>query len=134
MVPGIKVISKEAPSSMNRILSWLTKALVVTAVACSIVLLTIDSKIGIPLGLSTPVISATPLFLIGVSFLVVQTMTRPPWTDLLKNILLASAFILWGIVQLMAQNALSKRLGNVVIALYVLDLAWVILVGLNPAR
>jgi hypothetical protein len=61
-------------------------------------------------------------------------MTRPPWADLLKNILLASAFILWGIVQLMAQNALSKRLGNVVIALYVLDLAWVILVGLNPAR
>jgi hypothetical protein len=96
------------------------------AVACSIGLLT-----GIPLGFSAPMISAAPLLLIGVSFLVVQTMRRPRWTELLKNILLAAAFLLWGIVQLMEQNALSKRLGNVVIALYVLDLAWGIIMGMN---
>jgi hypothetical protein len=94
--------------------------------------LTSNAPIDIPLGFSAPVISAAPLLLIGVSFLVVQMMLRPRWTELLKNILLAAAFILWGVVQLMEQNALSKRLGNVVIALYVLDLAWVILSSVNP--
>ena len=117
---------------MNKILRWLTMVLVVMAVASSISLLTKDTKIHIQLGFSAPLISAAPLLLIGVSSLIVQTMLRPRWTDLLKNILLAVAFILWGIVQLMEQNALSKRLGDVVIALYVLDLAWVIFASVNP--
>jgi drug/metabolite transporter (DMT)-like permease len=116
---------------MNKILRWLTMVLVAIAVACSIALLTSNAPIDIPLGFSAPVISAAPLLLIGVSFLVVQMMLRPRWTELLKNILLAAAFILC-VVQLMEQNALSKRLGNVVIALYVLDLAWVILSSVNP--
>jgi hypothetical protein len=46
---------------------------------------------------------------------------------LLKNALLAATFLLWGAIQLMPQNATSMRLGNVVIALYVVDLAWVVL-------
>jgi hypothetical protein len=117
---------------MNRMLGWLTIVLVVMAVACSIGLLAGDTKIGVLRGFSAPTISAAPLLLIGVGFLVVQVMRRPRPTELLKNILLAATFLLWGIVQLMEQNALSKRLGNVVIALYVLDLAWGILVGMNP--
>jgi hypothetical protein len=35
--------------------------------------------------------------------------------------------LLWGAIQLIPQNAVALRLGNLVIALYVLDLAWVIL-------
>lgn len=35
------------------------------------------------------------------------------------------------VVQLMEQSTLSKTLGDIVIALYVLDLAWVILAGMN---
>jgi peptidoglycan/LPS O-acetylase OafA/YrhL len=116
---------------MNRILGWLTIVLVVMAIACSIGLLTGDTKIGILRGFAAPTISAAPLLLIGACFLVVQAMRRPRPTELLKNVLLAAAFLLWGIVQLMEQNALSKRLGNVVIALYVLDLAWGILEGMN---
>jgi hypothetical protein len=96
-------------------------------------LLTSDTKLAIPLGFSAQVISAAPLLLIGVSLLIVQTMLRPRWTELLKNILLAAAFILWGVVQLMQESALSKRLGDIVIALYVLDLAWMILASVNPA-
>lgn len=78
-------------------------------------------------------ISAVPLLLIGVSFLVAQLILRPRWTDLLKNILLAATFILWSVVQLMEQNSLSKKLGDVVIALYVVDLAWVILASVDPS-
>src|ERR1700676_450908 len=118
---------------MNKILRWLTMVLVAIAVACSIALLTSNAPIDIPLGFSAPVISAAPLLLIGVSFLVVQLMLRPRWTELLKNVLLAAAFILWGVVQLLKKSALSERLGNIVIALYVLDLAWVTLASVYAA-
>ena len=89
-------------------------------------------KIGIPWGLPAPANSATPLLLTGLSFLLVQVLLRPRLTELLKNLLLAAAFLLWGVVQLMEQNDLSKRLGDVVIALYVIDLVWVMLAGMNP--
>jgi hypothetical protein len=46
---------------------------------------------------------------------------------LLKNVLLAVTFLLWGGLQFLPQNTLSVWLGNFVIALYVVDLAWVIL-------
>lgn len=62
-----------------------------------------------------------------MAFLILQAAIRPRLIDLLKNALLAATFLLWGGIQFMPQNALSLRLGNVVIALYVVDLAWVIL-------
>jgi hypothetical protein len=119
--------------NMNKALRLLTMVLVGLAVACSIGFLISDTKMHIPLGLSASAISAASLLLIGVSFLIVQAMLRPRWTELAKNVLLASAFVLWGAVQLMAKNALSKKLGDVVIALYVLDLAWVIIASVNSA-
>lgn len=117
---------------MNKILGWLTTVLVATAVAGSIGLLVSDTKIGTPLGLPAALISAAPLSLIGISFLILQLMRRPRWMELLRNIMLAAAFILWGVVQFMEKSALSKELGDVVIVLYVLDLAWVILDRLSP--
>jgi len=117
----------EVPISMNNFLGKLTSVLAVLAVACSIGLLARGTKLEVPLGFSPAVTSAVPLLIIGASFLLVQVRLRPRWMELLRNLLLASAFILWGIVQLLEQNALSKKLGDVVIALYVLDLAWLIL-------
>jgi hypothetical protein len=67
------------------------------------------------------------LLLVGTAFLTMQPLIRPRLVELLKNALLAVTFLLWGGIQFMPQNATSLRLGNVVIALYVLDLAWVIL-------
>jgi hypothetical protein len=64
---------------------------------------------------------------VGTSFLFLQPVLRPRLVELLRNVLLAAAFVLWGIVQLMPRNAISMRLGNVVIALYVFDLAWMTL-------
>lgn len=115
---------------MNSFLRWLTVVLVVLALAASVGLLVNDARLGVPLGLSAAAISAAPLLLVGISFLIFQPMIRPRWTELLKNLLLAATFILWGVVQLMPQTALSQRLGDLVIVLYVLDLAWVILAGL----
>ena len=116
---------------MNKILRWLAIALVGLAVASSIGLLVRDASIGVARGLSAAAISAVPLLAVGLSFLVVQAMVRPRWTELLKNLLLAATFLLWGVVQLMTQSVLSKRLGDVVVALYVADLAWTVLAGVR---
>ena len=118
---------------MNRTLLWLALGLIVLALASSVGLLANDARIGVALGLPAAAISALPLLAAGLSFLVVQPMIHPRWTELLKNMLLAATFLLWGVVQLMAQNPLSKRLGDIVIALYVVDLAWTILVRVHPA-
>jgi hypothetical protein len=115
---------------MNRVMRLLTTVLVVTALGSTFGLLTSDVKTRFSFGIPAPAISAAPLLLIGVSCLIFQAMLRPRWTKLVRNMLLAAAFLLWGAVQLMQQSALSKILGDVVIALYVLDLAWVILAGI----
>jgi hypothetical protein len=112
---------------MNKILRSLAIALVGLALTSTLGLLVRDARIGVARGLSAAAISAVPLLAVGLSFLVVQAMVRPRWTELLKNLLLAATFLLWGGVQLMTQSVSSKRLGDVVVALYVVDLAWTIL-------
>jgi peptidoglycan/LPS O-acetylase OafA/YrhL len=119
--------------SVNRALEWLAMVLAAAAVACICALLASDKKIYIPRGLEAPAISAASLLLIGASLLIFQLILRPRWMQLLKSVMLSAAFILWGVVQLMKPSDLSKKLGDVVIALYVLELAWVIFAGVNPA-
>jgi len=120
--------------SMNLLLRWLAMALGAIAAAGIAALLATDAQIPVPLAFSASAISAASLLLIGVSFLIVQAIQRPSLTELLKNALLAGAFLLWGVVELMRRSDLSKKLGDVVIALYVVDLAWVIFATLNAKR
>lgn len=114
-------------SKLNHILLWTSYILAVVALTAGMALLIGDAKIWTLPGLPPGAISAAPLLLVGASFLILQPIIRPRLMELLKNALLAVTFLLWGTIQLMPQNATSMRLGNVVIALYVLDLAWVIL-------
>jgi hypothetical protein len=115
----------------NRALRWTSFGLAILALVASIALLLSDAKPGILSMVPASSISASPLLLVGISFLMLQPFLRPRLMELLKNALLAATFLLWGIIQLMPQNSASIRLGNVVIALYVLDLAWVILSSKN---
>jgi hypothetical protein len=71
-------------------------------------------------------LSALPLLLAGASYVVLQTIIRPPPLELLKRLMLGTAFLLWGVTQLMPASALTTELGNVVIALYVIDLGMII--------
>jgi len=112
---------------MNKILLPLVIGLLLVAGISSAVLLASDVQAGTELGQWRAAISALPLLAVGLSFLVFQVIHRPGTVDLLKNLLLAGTFLLWGCVQLMPQNSLSKKLGDVVIVLYVTDLAWMIL-------
>jgi hypothetical protein len=108
-------------------LRWISYGLAILALAAGIALLVRDAKIGSLSQFPAAAISAAPLLLVGMSYLFLQPIIRTRFPDLGKNLLLAATFLLWGTVQLMPQNTLSIRLGNVVIVLYVLDLAWVIL-------
>jgi hypothetical protein len=79
-------------------------------------------------------LSALPLLLAGTSYLVLQAIVRPRPLELLKRVMLAAAFLLWGIVQLMPAGNLASELGNLVIALYVLDLGLIIWTDLEKNR
>jgi peptidoglycan/LPS O-acetylase OafA/YrhL len=106
---------------------WMGVSLSVLALAAGAALLIADTRIWQVSSNAVSTISAAPLLLAGVSFLLVQPVIRPRPSELTKNLLLAATFLLWGAIQLMPQNELARRLGNVVVVLYVLDLAWVVL-------
>lgn len=125
---------------LQELLRWLARSLAVMAVMSSVALLCVGAT---PLLTSLPTyvakeshrawamvkslpLSALPLLLAGSSYLLLQTILRPRPLELLKRVMLAIAFLLWGIVQLMHASDLATELGNVVIALYVVDLGLII--------
>lgn len=110
---------------LNHLLRWISYGLAMLALAGGGALFFDAARPGV-LPNSPVVLTAAPLLLAGASFLVLQPILRLGGVELLRNVLLAGAFLLWGFVQLKPQNATSARLGNVVIALYVVDLAWMI--------
>lgn len=69
-------------------------------------------------------ISSLPLALAGLAYTLLQLRLKPARGLLLKRLLLAGAFLLWAIVQILPQGRLSVFLGDAVIAAYVLDLFW----------
>lgn len=114
-------------SKLNNALRWISYGLAILALAAGIALLIGDAIFRALPGLPAAAISSAPLLLVGTSFLILQPILRPGFADLLKNALLAATFLLWGFIQFMPRNAASLWLGNLVIVLYVLDLAWVVL-------
>jgi hypothetical protein len=78
--------------------------------------------------------SAMPLLLAGFSYISLQLLLRPRGLELIKRLMLGSAFLLWGIVQLMPPGSLATNLGDFVISLYVLDLGLMIQTELRSAR
>jgi hypothetical protein len=65
-----------------------------------------------------------PLLLVGIAFLGWLAIDRPATIDLIKQVLIAVAFILWGGNLLMPSGQWTRFVGAVVIAIYVFDLAW----------
>lgn len=72
------------------------------------------------------VLGALPLALIAIAYLIYETVHRPPWQELVKAILLATAFVLWAANQLWANSALATLWNDIAIALFVLDVFLVI--------
>jgi hypothetical protein len=75
---------------------------------------------------SRSVAEAVPLLLVGVAYLAWLATERPPIVALVKQILIAAAFLLWGVSLLMPTGPWARFVGAVVIAIYVFDLVWLI--------
>ena len=133
------------PSSMRRpaveeILRWLARSFAILALLSSFALLCVGATpflTPLPAHIAKALVnvwalvknvplSALPLLLAGSSYIVLQAILRPQPLELLKRLMLGVAFLLWGVVQLMPVGNLSAELGNVVIALYVVDLGLII--------
>jgi hypothetical protein len=129
----------EGPA-LQELLRWLTRSLAILAVLSSFALLCVGAT---PLLTSLPTyivkvafrgwsliknlpLSAIPLLLAGSSYIVLQAILRPRPLELVKRLMLGIAFLLWGVVQLMPVSDLAVELGNVVIALYVVDLGLIV--------
>ncbi len=102
-------------------------SLAALAFASSLVLLLFDVQVRLfPHTLTHAPISAAPLLLIGASYIALQPLTRPRPMELLQRLMLGSAFILWGVDQLMPPGKIATLIGDVVITLYVIDLGLII--------
>lgn len=122
---GAPTTSRATPSAPLRAsLYILTRAIVLIAFAASILLLLSD-LIATPLAHAP--ISAAPLLCIGAAYLAFQALSRPKLLDLCKALIVAMAFILWGIDQMLPAGWFATLLGDIVISLYVLDLGWMML-------
>ncbi len=107
-------------------LRWLSRSLAMLALLGGGLLLLLDgAPRGLP-GLSHAPVSAAPLLLIGLAYVGLQPLVRPRPLELLKRLMLGGAFILWGVDQLLPPGHLATTVGDVVILLYVLDLALII--------
>jgi hypothetical protein len=109
------------PSKISHLFYFFTWVMVVAALIAGILLLVSD--VFFPSLPHAPV-SAAPLLLIGGIYLGFQALIRPKRLDLLKALIVSSAFLLWGIDQLLPTGWFATLLGDVVIVLYVVDLGW----------
>jgi len=107
---------------------WPTRYLYIAAIICAVVLLIVDSPVAahLTIPVSRAVVEAAPLLFVGIAFLVWLVIERPATIDLIKQLFIAAAFILWGIDLLMPPGQWATFVGAVVIAIYVFDLAWLI--------
>jgi hypothetical protein len=114
---------KLSPSKVHRLLYGFTWATVVAAFVAGIFLLASDV---FWTSLPHAPLSAAPLLLIGGTYLGFQALIRPKLLDLLKALIVSSAFLLWGVDQILPTGWFATLLGDVVIVLYVVDLGWMI--------
>jgi hypothetical protein len=78
----------------------------------------------------TPVhqrLGALSLMLIGFSYIMLQLSARRRWNEMLKGVLLGTAFLLWGCEQLLPPSPLVTAMDGAVIAIFVVDLSLIIL-------
>ena len=110
---------------LPQITRWLTRGFSLAAVISSVLLLASDAFPS-ALPLEHAKASALPLLLMGAAYVCLQPVVRLGVWELVKRLLLAIAFILWGMVQLLPASGTTAMLGDLVIALFVVDLFWIV--------
>jgi hypothetical protein len=121
---SLREATTQPPSLAHKLLYVFTWFVIVLALIAGVALLTNDVFFTI---LPHAPVSAAPLLFIGTAYLGFQVLLRPKPLDLFKALIISSAFILWGVDQLLPGGRVATTLGDVVITLYVLDLGWVMI-------
>ncbi len=75
------------------------------------------------------VLGALPLTLIAITYLIYQTVQKPRTGELLKAVLLATAFILWAANQFWPESSRATLFNDLAIALFVLDVFLIVVSG-----
>ena len=109
---------------LQRLLSLFTGLIIILALASCVFLLVFDALLPLVQHLAHAPVSAAPLLLIGLASLGFQVLIRPKPLDLFKAGMISSAFILWGVDQLLPTGWVATSLGDVVIVLFVVELGW----------
>ena len=73
-------------------------------------------------------LAAFPLATIALAYLVYQTAHRPPFRELVKAIMLATAFLFWAANQLWPEIPQSTAFNDIAVALFVLDV-FLVMIG-----
>ncbi len=113
-------VSRENPARWPLIL---LRILVLGAVLSGGVLLLSDVLPLVAARLAHAPTSALPLLLIGTTYALAQLRFRPHRWELVQALLVSTAFICWGIYQLLPASAGATFLGDLVITMYVVDLS-----------
>ena len=115
------------PPKWRRLQTFLLGILVLLALGASTLLISDDVIPLVAQRLAHAPISAVPLLLIGITYLLMQSGFRPVGRELAQALLVSAAFISWGIYQLLPTGTFATLLGDLVITMYVVDLGLSIL-------
>jgi hypothetical protein len=122
---------------MNRSVSkalWRIGLVLLAAALGTIVLLVIsDAAHGLRFTALHSRLGAFALIMIGLSHVSLQIVSGRPRGELVKGILLGGAFALWGTEQFLPPSRLVTAMDTAVVAIFVVDLAMIILNGLGRA-
>ena len=102
------------------------------ALGSSVLLLTLDVSRGFRESEARRVVSSLPLGAIAVACLLYHVTRRPSGVELLKRVLLSTAFLFWAADQLFPTAGWAPVANDVAIALFVLDLAVILWSDLRP--
>jgi len=114
-------------------ISSLSSLIARTAVGCSVLLLLANAPFTSARA-ENAWLSALPLALVGIGYAALQISFEPDWPTLFKRLLLAAAFVLWAVDQLLPPGRLGTLVGDMVVSAYVLDLFWMIEEQRQPAE
>lgn len=107
---------------------WVIRAIGLGAIGSAVVLLLVDSPLSarLPVRIGSSEAGAMALLLAGGAFLALIVTHRQGVVEMVKQLFVAAAFILWGVDLLMPAGQWATFVGGVVVAIYVFDLVWLI--------
>jgi hypothetical protein len=71
-------------------------------------------------------LAAMALIFIGTAFIMLQALVRPRPLQFVQRLMVVTAFVLWGVAMLLPAGPLTTGMNDLVVVLFVVDLAIVI--------